>query len=88
MLKSVKKYPQIIRNIEFDTHIDITKNDDINRVIKDTKNVLGNAGRVVIRPSGTESLIRVMVEGENKNQVENLINELADKVTEITTRLH
>ena len=48
----------------------------------------GNAGRVVIRPSGTESLIRVMVEGENKNQVENLINELADKVTEITTRLH
>ena len=79
---------QIIRNIEFDTHIDITKNDDINRVIKDTKNVLGNAGRVVIRPSGTESLIRVMVEGENKNQVENLINELADKVTKITTRLH
>jgi len=88
LVKSVKKYPQIIRNIEFDTHIDITKNDDINRVIKDTKNVLGNAGRVVIRPSGTESLIRVMVEGENKNQVENLINELADKVTEITTRLH
>ena len=42
----------------------------------------------MIRPSGTESLIRVMVEGENKNQVENLINELADKVTEITTRLH
>ncbi len=88
LVKSVKKYPQIIRNIEFDTHIDITKNDDINRVIKDTKNVLGNAGRVVIRPSGTESLIRVMVEGKNKNQVENLINELADKVTEITTRLH
>tara|TARA_B100000029_G_scaffold334955_1_gene327043 strand:- start:338 stop:1603 length:1266 start_codon:yes stop_codon:yes gene_type:complete len=88
LVKSVKKYPQIIRNIEFDAHIDITKNDDINRVIKDTKNALGNAGRVVIRPSGTESLIRVMVEGENKNQVENLINELADKVTEITTRLH
>ena len=68
--------------------VDITKNDAIDRVIKDTKDVLGNTGRVVIRPSGTESLIRVMVEGENQNQVENLINELADKVTEITTRLH
>ena len=88
LVKDIKKYPQQTRNIKFDSQIDITKNNDIDRVIKDTKDLLGNTGRVVIRPSGTESLIRVMVEGENENQVENLVNELVGKVSEITRRLH
>ncbi len=88
LVKDIKKYPQKIRNIQFDSQIDITKHNDIDRAIKDTKDLLGNTGRVVIRPSGTESLIRVMVEGENENQVENLVNELVGKVSEITRRLH
>jgi len=88
LVKDIKKYPQQTRNIQFDSQIDITKNNDIDRAIKDTENLLGNTGRVVIRPSGTESLIRVMVEGENENQVENLVNELVNKVSEITRRLH
>jgi phosphoglucosamine mutase len=88
LVKDIKKYPQQTRNIQFDSQIDITKNNDIDRAIKDTEDLLGNTGRVVIRPSGTESLIRVMVEGENENQVENLANELVNKVSQITRRLH
>ena len=88
LVKDIKKYPQQTRNIQFDSQIDITKNNDIDRAIKDTEDLLGNTGRVVIRPSGTESLIRVMVEGENENQVENLVNELVNKVSQITRRLH
>jgi phosphoglucosamine mutase len=88
LTKEISKYPQIMRNIKFDTQIDITRNDEINLAIKDTENILGNTGRVVLRPSGTESLIRIMVEGENENQIETLVDELVDKVNKVTTRLH
>ena len=88
LTEEINKYPQIIRNIKFDTQIDITRNDEINLAIKDTENILGNTGRVVLRPSGTESLIRIMVEGENENQIETLVDELVDKVNKVTTRLH
>ena len=88
LTKEMSKYPQIMRNIKFDTQIDITRNDEINLAIKDTENILGNTGRVVLRPSGTESLIRIMVEGENENQIETLVDELVDKVNKVTTRLH
>jgi len=88
LTEEMSKYPQIMRNIKFDTQIDITKNDEINLAIKDTENILGNTGRVVLRPSGTESLIRIMVEGENKNRIESLADELVDKVNKVTMRLH
>ena len=88
LTKEMSKYPQIMRNIKFDTQIDIMRNDEINLAIKDTENILGNTGRVVLRPSGTESLIRIMVEGENENQIETLVDELVDKVNKATTRLH
>ena len=88
LTKEMSKYPQIMRNIKFDTQIDIMRNDEINLAIKDTQNILGNTGRVVLRPSGTESLIRIMVEGENENQIETLVDELVDKVNKATTRLH
>ena len=88
LTRDIKKYPQLTRNIKFDAQVDITKNVDIDRVIKDTEDVLGDTGRIVIRPSGTESLIRVMVEGKNENQVENLVNEVVDKVSEIARSLH
>ena len=88
LTKEMSKYPQIMRNIKFDTQIDIMRNDEINLAIKDTENILANTGRVVLRPSGTESLIRIMVEGENENQIETLVDELVDKVNKVTTRLH
>jgi phosphoglucosamine mutase len=88
LTEEMSKYPQIMRNIKFDTQIDITRNDEINLAIKDAENILGNTGRVVLRPSGTESLIRIMVEGENENQIETLVDELVDKVNKVTTRLH
>ena len=49
-------------------------------LVKDIENQLGNDGRVLLRPSGTEPLVRVMVEGINENQVNLLANQLAKDV--------
>ncbi len=74
------KYPQRMINIEIEKVIDITKLDTVKDAVKDTETKLGKEGRVLLRPSGTEPLIRVMVEGENEKLVENLVANLAKEV--------
>ena len=88
-LKSgMSKLPQIMRNVKLDKQIDISNIADLNDAIKDAEITLGKTGRVVLRPSGTEPLVRVMVEGENQKQVEKIVDQLTEKVSEVVTRLH
>ena len=51
--------------------------------VKEVENELGEKGRVLLRPSGTEPLVRVMVEGEDDSLVNNLAHSLADRVEEV-----
>jgi phosphoglucosamine mutase len=74
------KYPQRMINIEMEKDIDITKLDTVKNAVKDTETKLGKEGRVLLRPSGTEPLVRVMVEGEDEKLVENLLANLAREV--------
>ena len=48
--------------------------------MESAKTEMGKSGRVVVRVSGTEPLVRVMVEGENKEQIDRLANQVADVV--------
>ena len=74
------KYPQTLLNVEMSQRIDINESDEIQSAVKDAESTLANSGRVLLRPSGTEPLIRVMVEGQDKGLVERVAQDLAKVV--------
>ena len=76
-------YPQVLINVETNKKIDLENNKSIQDAIKNVESKLNDKGRVLLRPSGTEPKIRVMVEGEDLEAVKNHAKFIADKVKEI-----
>jgi phosphoglucosamine mutase len=54
--------------------------ESVKRVIADAEAELDGTGRVLIRPSGTEPVIRVMAEGEDRGQIEAVVDRICDAV--------
>lgn len=80
-LKSaMKKYPQVLINVRVDKKVDVNANDAIRTAVTCVENALGKRGRVLLRASGTEPLVRVMVEGIDAAEVEKYAGRLADDV--------
>ena len=80
-LKSgMQKYPQILINIKTTKRVDINTDAAIQKAVRAIEDKLGDTGRVLLRASGTEPLIRVMVEGEQADLVKNYAQQLAEDV--------
>jgi phosphoglucosamine mutase len=73
-------YPQVMINVRMKQRFDVKASHQVQQTVKDIEKELADSGRVVLRASGTEPLIRVMVEGRNAAQVERLSQQLADTV--------
>lgn len=76
----MRKYPQVLVNVRVADKSRLKGNEAIDHVIRLVENELGDHGRVLVRPSGTESLIRVMAEGPDKDKVESYVNMIADAI--------
>jgi phosphoglucosamine mutase len=76
------KYPQSIINVPLSRKIDLTHCHSVQIAIRDVETQLGSRGRVLLRPSGTEPVVRVMVEGADATQVNSLAHGLATVVAE------
>ncbi len=77
-LKSgMSKFPQCMENVRISGKVDIDGSDNIQQAVRAAEDELGSRGRVLLRPSGTEPLVRVMVEGEDVAQVTLLTQRLA-----------
>jgi phosphoglucosamine mutase len=75
------KFPQCMENVRIGSKVDIAGSVPIQSAVKEVEAELGDKGRVLLRPSGTEPLVRVMVEGEDAEQVARLTSRLAEVVT-------
>ena len=80
--QGMEKYPQKLLNVKIREKVNINEIPSIVAAKEDAERELGKTGRVLLRSSGTEPLIRVMVEGRDAGQVECLAQRLADVVTE------
>ena len=77
-------YPQVLVNVTVtnDKKELVKTDDDIKNAIKAAENQLGDNGRILVRASGTEPLIRVMIEGENIVEIDKIANRVADIIKE------
>jgi phosphoglucosamine mutase len=73
-------FPQHMINVRMSRRFDVQTSPAVQGAVRDAERELNGKGRVVLRASGTEPVIRVMVEGSDKGQVERLSQQLADAV--------
>ncbi len=82
MGQGMEKFPQIMINVPVaaDAQERLSRSEKINEGVREVEAELDGRGRVILRPSGTEPVIRVTLEGADEEQVEELANQLADIV--------
>ena len=81
LCSGMKMFPQLLVNVRYkDSAVNPLENETVKAIAHEVEQALGNRGRVLLRKSGTEPLIRVMVEGEDEAQVTAFAHRIADAV--------
>lgn len=80
----MKKYPQVLVNVKASQQVKdfLPENRPVQELIAECEAQLGSRGRVLVRPSGTEPLIRVMLEGEDLDEITGMAQRIAEKIEE------
>jgi len=78
--QGMRKLPQNMINVRVTGKVSLEGNSSIDKAVEAAESELAGKGRVLLRPSGTEPVVRVMVEGEDPSLVSRLTEELADEV--------
>ena len=78
--RNMNKYPQLLINVKVTGRIDLENSAAIQEAVRAAQTQLQDRGRILLRPSGTEPLVRVMVEGEDEQQVSQVATMLAKVV--------
>jgi phosphoglucosamine mutase len=79
-------YPQTMINVPVSKSIDLQQSSQVQDAVASAETELAQSGRVLLRPSGTEPLIRVMVEGRDERQVSDLAARLAQTVSDVAAQ--
>ena len=84
LASGMEKYPMVLINVRVAEKPDLDNNAEIQTALNKAEAQLADTGRVLLRPSGTEPLIRVMVEGQKRELVELVAEELANVVKKVS----
>ncbi len=74
------EFPQVLKNVKVKKRVDLNESPKIKKAITDAEKQLGDTGRVLVRFSGTEPKVRVMVEGEDEGLITSLASDIADTI--------
>lgn len=77
--------PQLLKNVRFTKGAKPLDTTEVQAAIEQAEKTLANSGRLLVRASGTEPLIRVMAEGDDQKMVEQVVNELCDVITKVAS---
>ena len=77
----MESFPQVLKNVRTQKKIVISKLSGFSEKIYSMEKSLGSTGRILVRPSGTEPVIRVMVEGEDEKLIDTIACELCDFIS-------
>jgi len=82
LCSGMTKYPQVLINVKLGDAVakEIMQKPQVTEAVAAVEAEMGDSGRVLLRPSGTEPLIRVMVEGSDADQVQRKAEQIADAV--------
>jgi phosphoglucosamine mutase len=75
-------FPQILVNLKLKHRVPLEKLPRLQKAIAAFEKRLGGRGRILVRFSGTEPVLRIMVEGEDRRETETIVNALAEKARE------
>jgi phosphoglucosamine mutase len=78
--QGMRRYPQVMVNVRTTDSFDVDSSAQVQEAITEVEGLLADRGRVLLRASGTEPVIRVMVEGDDATEVARLSQRLADTV--------
>jgi len=76
----IERYPQVLKNVRVTSREAVGSNAAVQAAVGEAERRLGSRGRVLVRPSGTEPLVRVMVEAEDAGEAELLADHLVDVI--------
>jgi phosphoglucosamine mutase len=76
LINDIPRFPQVLKNIRIRDKEKIMEAAELSDALDRARDILKNTGRILVRPSGTEPLIRIMIEGNNEEQITQLANEL------------
>lgn len=80
LTRVMTSFPQVLRNLRADGVKHIAESPDVLEVIAHSQRELGDRGRVLVRPSGTEPLIRVMVESDSQEKADRIAGNICEAI--------